>query len=353
MTACLENEGHQLHKLVEGNSIQNNPSRLYIDKYRPACLGEVVGNDNMLSLFKYYLKERTFPNMIIIGPTGSGKNTVVSLFVQEFLGRHYASHCLEIVGSLYRGRCIISQPNDSNKTTEKAVPNISNFLKKAVVPKDLKKVVVVYDFDYTTNETQMSLRRIMETRHHDVRFILSSNSLDNIAETIQSRGNIYRFNLISDTSIYQIIKSIIQKEKLKFSSEVVNELIQCSEGNLRSAINNLQLISYCQDLSIDRLYEILNIPSSKNIERFFQSCFQKEEQEALQIISLMLANGYSIIDLLNLLLKTLIHSKKIDVPHKNQSFEIISRFFLLNETTLSLTNLYHLIYCLLEGVFTD
>ena len=158
--------------------------------------------------------------------------------------------------------------------------------------------------------------------------------------------------MIPDNSINIIVKSIIQKEKIKIEPEVVDELIHCSEGNIRSAINNLQLISYCPDISIKRLYEILNLPSTKNIEDFFLACFQRQETKALDIINVLLANGYSIIDLLNLLLKTLISTKKISIGLKNDTVEVISRFFLLNETTLSVTNLYHLVYCLLEVCHT-
>jgi len=328
------------------SEVGSTTSKLFIDKYRPSRLSDIIGNENMLSLLQYYLRENNFPNMIVIGPTGSGKNVTINLFVRRFLGEHYGTHCLEIVGSLYRGRCIISQSNDNNKSNERAVPNISNFLKKSLHPKHLKRVVVIYDFDYTTDETQMSLRRIMETRYENVRFILSSNSLDNIAETIQSRGNIYRFNPISDTEICAIIRRIIQQEGLNIDQHVVDELIQCSEGNIRSAINNLQIISHCRDLTVKQFYEILNIPSTRNIELFFQYCFQKQDQLAIETINRLIDNGYSVIDLLNLFLKTLIHSKTIDVSKKNQSIEIISQFFLLSETTLSITNIYHLIYSL-------
>ena len=128
--------------------ITSNPalfpiSRLYLDQYKPTKLNQVVGNNEVISLFNYYLREKTFPNMLIIGPTGCGKNTTISLFVKEFLGQHYSTHCLEIVGSLYRGRCIISQTSDTNKSNEKSMPNVSNFIKKSVVQRDLKKIIII------------------------------------------------------------------------------------------------------------------------------------------------------------------------------------------------------------------
>lgn len=323
-------------------------SRLYLDRYKPSNLDQVVGNDQMISLLKYYVKEKNFPNMLIIGPTGCGKNTAISLFVKEFLGKYYSTHCLEIVGSLYRGRCIISQTSDTNKSNEKSIPNVSNFIKKSIIPRELKKIIIIYDFDYTTDETQMALRRLMETKRQNVRFILSSNSRNNIAETIQSRGNIYQFNPINNNEIKIILDHIVKNESLNVSSQIIDEIIRCSENNIRTAINNLQLISHTDNLSVRQFYELLNIPSVEYIENFYLACFRHDEGFAIKVIEEMLESGYSIVDLLNILQKTLILTNKLSVVEKNQLIEIISKFFILSETTLSTTNLYHLIYCLLN-----
>ena len=98
---------------------------------------------------------------------------------------------------------------------------------------------------------------------------------------------------------------------------------------------------------MEQFYNIFNIPPKQTVERLFTYCQQKDDQRAIETLISLLDNGYSIIDLLNLLLKTVINSDQI--KKKEEYIEIISQYFLLNETTLSITNLYGLVYSLIKA----
>lgn len=320
--------------------------RLYISKYTPTNLEEMVGNSDLIQLFRYYLRMKKFPNMILVGPTGTGKNLMAKLFVREFLGDHFRTHCLEIDGSLYRGRCVINQQSDTTKINEKSVPNILNFLKRSLAAKDVKKIILIYDFDYITSETQMSLRRVMEEQH-SVRFLLLCNSRETISETIQSRSNIYSLKPLTETDLRVVVDTIISQENLHISPEVVDSLVKNSEGNIRIAVNTLQLISKTDELDLERFYQIINLPATFQVESLFSACLEGNEGEAIGTLELLIDNGYSLVDLLNLMLRTIINTEKFSVQIKNKIIEVISTFFLLNETSLTLTNIYCLIYRLL------
>lgn len=320
--------------------------QLYITKYTPCKLEEMVGNRDIVQLFMYYLRVKKFPNIILIGPTGTGKNLMAKLFVRELLGNYFQTHCLEIDGSLYRGRCVINQSNDVTKINEKSAPNILNFLKRSLPVKDVKKIVIIYDFDYITSETQMALRRVME-ENQNVRFIFLCNSRDAISETVQSRSNIYILKPLTDDDLIQVIANIISRENLNILPEVVASLVKNAEGNIRMAINTLQLISRTEKLDLERFYQIINLPATFQVEHLFLACLAGHENEAIGTLDSLIENGYSLVDLLNLMLRTVVNSDKFSVPVKNDIIEIISCFFLLNETSLTLTNIYCLIYRLL------
>lgn len=342
--------------------------RTLLEKYAPKCLDDIIGNVNLVKLFSDYVKRGDFPNMLLTGPTGCGKNSLITLFAKQIMGDQYPTHCLEIQGSLHRGRCIISQLGENGKNFEKGVPNILMFLKKALgssntrnTEKDnlarqtpthfFEKLVIIYDFDYTTTETQMSLRRIIE-EYSKVRFIFSCNSLDNIKETIQSRVNIYNLVRISDVEIRQLIDQILLNENLQFDNEILNNLVSEANGNIRVAINLLQLIRYTSDLNLERFYQILNLPVVSQIETLFSNCLKGREIESIEIFELLINNGYSLVDLINLMLRVIINTQNsmFTIDIKNQIIEIITSFFIINETSLTVTNIYCLIYRLLTGV---
>lgn len=338
-----------------------------LDKYAPQNLNEIIGNQNVVQLFSDYAKRGDFPNMLLTGPTGCGKNSLITLFAKQILGPQYATHCLEIQGSLHRGRCIISQFGETGKNLDKGVPNILMFLKKSLGPptttttRSFQKLIIIYDFDYTTSETQMSLRRIIE-EYTKVKFIFSCNSLDNIKETIQSRVNIYNLVRISDVEIRQLIDRILREENLHFNAnnnsnhdEIVQNLVSEANGNIRVAINTLQLIRYTSDLDLERFYQILNLPVTFQIETLFSHCLRGLEQEAIEILDNLITNGYSLVDLINLMLKVIINSQNpsFTTEIRNRIIEIITGFFIINETALTVTNLYCLTYRLLTIKLRD
>jgi len=56
-------------------------------KYRPTCLDEVVGHEDLKRDLRAFLKTRDVPHLMFIGPPGIGKNCVAYAFASEYFGR--------------------------------------------------------------------------------------------------------------------------------------------------------------------------------------------------------------------------------------------------------------------------
>jgi len=50
---------------------------IWIEKYRPSNLSEVVGQTPITSRLKNYVKERSMPHLLFAGPAGTGKPPVL------------------------------------------------------------------------------------------------------------------------------------------------------------------------------------------------------------------------------------------------------------------------------------
>ena len=48
---------------------------IWIEKYRPSNLSEVVGQTPITSRLKNYVKKRSMPHLLFAGPAGTGKTT--------------------------------------------------------------------------------------------------------------------------------------------------------------------------------------------------------------------------------------------------------------------------------------
>ena len=254
---------------------------LWINEYEPKNLSQVIGNPMIVETLEGCLRN-DLPNLLFCGPNGCGKTTMAKILVREYLGEYQKSH-LRIIGSIYRGKNVVSEKTDKKTTTDTSdVPNINNFIRKRyLLPVGKCRVVTIYDFDCMTNEAQMALRRIIELHCQKVRFIFICNNLGKVIEAIQSRTLILRFQPILPSEIAQRIKVIASDQKCLFPEEIFDAITLMANGDLKQAINYLQVFSHNQEYTLESFYHIFNIPSFQCINEIITTCLSGQGPQAL------------------------------------------------------------------------
>ena len=76
---------------------------IWIEKYRPSNLSEVVGQNPVTSRLKNYVKERSMPHLLFAGPAGTGKTTSALALAQELFGELWKHNLHELNASDERG----------------------------------------------------------------------------------------------------------------------------------------------------------------------------------------------------------------------------------------------------------
>ncbi|MBN2066040.1 MAG: replication factor C small subunit [Candidatus Thermoplasmatota archaeon] len=217
---------------------------LWIEKYRPKTLADVVGQDEIVERLTAYAKTKNVPHLIFAGPAGIGKTTCALALSKELFGETWKQNFNELNASDERGINIIRG-------------KIKDFARTAPIGKNKFKIIFLDEADNLTNDAQAALRRTIEKYSHICRFVLSANYSSKIIEPIQSRCTVFRFRPIREDDIKKAIRKIASKEKLEVTPDGLDTLIFISRGDLRKAINVLQVgASVNKKITADLLYEM-------------------------------------------------------------------------------------------------
>lgn len=242
-------------------------SSIWVEKYRPETVGDMVGQTEVVERLKGYISSRNLPNMMFAGPPGTGKTTSAVALSKELFGDHWRPSFLELNASDERGIDIV---RGKIKDFARTKSPIGDF-----------KIIFLDEADALTKDAQHAMRRSMERYTSTCRFILSCNYSSKIIEPIQSRCALFRFRPLADKDIEGRIKEIAIKEKLDITDEGVAAILYVAEGDLRKAINLLQSASaFGKKLTEDVVYRVVARARPQDIKAMFEIALKGNFMEA-------------------------------------------------------------------------
>ena len=293
----------------------------WIEKYRPVDVQDLVTDEHTLTKIKTIIAEKNMPNIIITGVPGIGKTTTILCIAKNLLGRYADQSVLELNASDDRGIKAVQESIIYFCKKKHVIPNENNNYAK-------HKIVLLDEADNMTDKAQKLINNLMEEYQHNTRFAFTCNNSSDIIEAIQSRCIIFRYKRLNNEQISNKLKYICEKEKVPFTNDGINAIVTIAQGDLRQAINNLQLTfnGYINVIP-ENVYKLCDKPHPLIIQNIFSACYVKDYKTALILLNELRNKGYSSSDISLSMINTLENAQipNIDEKTKIQYLKEISK----------------------------
>jgi len=203
----------------------------FFKKHRPSSTSELQGQDKAVVELKNYIasfkSSKIKKAAIIYGPPGTGKTCSVHALANDL-----NLEILEINASDFRNA------DNIDSILGSASRQMSLFAKG--------KLILFDEIDgLSGNKDRGGLQALMKIIPKSAFPIVCTmqNPYDQKFATIRKKSLLIEFHSLNYLSINKVLENICSKESIKFEPDILKSLARRSGGDLRSAINDLQLLT--------------------------------------------------------------------------------------------------------------
>ena len=306
----------------------------WIEKYRPNKITDILFDDVLREKFNRMIETKLYPNLILMGNPGVGKTSTLLSFAKQATGKYYNEAVLELNASDNRGLDIVDKM-------------IIHFCKKIVTDtkgNPIKKFIIFDEADNITPKAQYVISDLIDQYNNTTIFTFTCNDSTQIIESIQSKSIIIKFNKVNEKNMLNRLKEICNLEKIDIPNSVLNDIITNADGDMRTSLINLEVISKGLNKEDIKNYRTLmtNKIEKNLLDKLLLGMMEGNFYDCVKYYKQIKKNGYSNIDIIFNLIN---HVKVIEMEEELR-IKLITRlsktFVILNDKSESDIQIYGL-----------
>lgn len=200
-------------------------------KYRPRKLEAMIGQDSTVKMLKQMLKRNRLPHTLLFeGPSGCGKTTFARI-LRKTLG------C---------GKHDFVEKNCADFRGIDMVRDIRSHLQQAPISGSCR-IWLIDEAHKLSNDAQNAFLKMLEDTPNHVYFMLATTDPQKLLPTIRTRCTEAIVKKLSNSNMQKLIGRVCKKEEVEIPEEVIEEIIESSEGSARKALVLLNQIIDLED----------------------------------------------------------------------------------------------------------
>lgn len=270
-------------------------TEIWVEKYRPKTLSEIVGQEEVVQRLMSYVKKKNIPHLLFSGPPGTGKTASAIALARDLFGENWRDNFIEMNASDERGIDVVRH-------------KIKEFARTAPIGDAPFKIIFLDEADALTADAQAALRRTMEMYSKICRFILSCNYVSRIIEPIQSRCAVFKFRPIPPEAMKKRLLEICEIEGVKITEDGLEALVYVANGDFRKAINALQGAAALNEVvDAEAIYQITATARPEELSKILETALEGKFMEARNMLDkLMVEYGMSGEDIVSQLFREIL-----------------------------------------------
>tara|TARA_Y100000389_G_C17416504_1_gene494054 strand:+ start:244 stop:1194 length:951 start_codon:yes stop_codon:yes gene_type:complete len=258
-------------------------SEVFIQRYSPKSISEFnIDNAQIFSNKNI--------NILISGPRGSGKTSLLMMFIKTNLGEDV---------NLYAHEDILFLNNMKDQGIQYCRTHIKMFCQR---PSKKPKIIAIDDIDEFSDVSQQVICNSLYKFTHDVVCLATCNNTLKVFDGLKSRMIYVALSPPTYELLRKLCLIVIEEEQLnldKMDNCLVQTIVESANKSYKVLLNTLQKIQiYREKVSMDNVAELITAINFKIFDTYFDLACSGDLQGAINVLVDISQSGISVIDIL-------------------------------------------------------